>query len=410
MWVSASRPLIAVGAIVLAACGGAEQVPSSTMEGGATSSSEPMIKEIVMMRGRESQTVDGGDDRAPSERAFSVLLATDGQPAAGAAEQLLQRVADPGRVAITVLGVSSYELALSEGVRTEGRYSPQAALRHVEDSVGAAVARFTAVGFATEAAIEHDDATLRILEAATDRGSGLIVVGGRRWSLPGPAAALDRLADEPAYMPPEEAAPGDTATVLDSVSTRVVHRAGVPVMVVHGEPLAAPDEARVRVVVGADGSPASAAAVRAFAGLADPSSVEVIVVGVVEPDPNLSVARTPSGEPMIAVGSRTGVVDEETARSVVDRSHHGVETVAVSTADELGGLGFATRVEIIEGSADSVLLDQVRAAGASLAVGGSRGLGMVRRALLGSVSETLVHAAPATLIAHARDTDSDHAS
>lgn len=360
------------------------------------------------MGGRGSQTGGGGDDALRGNR-FSVLLATDGGPAAGAAEQLLQRVADPGRVAIAVLGVSSYELALSEGARTEGHYSPQAALQHVEDAVAAAAARLTAAGFATDAAIEHDDATLRILEAAADRGSDLIVLGGRRWSLPGPAAVLDRFRDEPAYAP-TEAVPDDTATVYDSVSTRVVHRAAVPVMVVHGEPLDPPDDSRVRVVVGADGSPASAAAVRAFAGLADASGIEVIVVGVVEPDQNLSVARTFSGEPMIAVGSRMAAVDEETARSVVDRSHQGVETVAAATADEFRGLGFATQVDIVEGPAPAALLDHVRTVGASLAVVGSRGLGMVKRALLGSVSETLVHAAPATLVAHASDTDSEHAS
>lgn len=351
-----------------------------------------------------TQQPDRSQGEVSAGSVFSVLLATDGQPAAEAAEQLVRRLADPDRVAVTVLGVSSYELALREGKRLEGRYSPDAARRHVEKTVTATAERLVAAGITTEAHIEHDDPTLRILETAERRGSDLIVLGGRRWGLPGPASALDRFREDPPYTPPSASDDADTATLVDSVSTRVLHRAEMPVMVVHGQPVGRPDDAEVRVIVGADGSSPSTSAIRTFGAFADPTSVEVQIVSVVEPSPNLSVGRSPSGAPMIAVGSRMAEVDEETAQAAIEFSHADANAAAADAADTLRQLGFQVQVATLEGATPAnTLLDHVREVRAALAVVGSRGLGLVRRTLLGSVSETLVHDAPATLVAKAPD-------
>lgn len=139
--------------------------------------------------------------------------------------------------------------------------------------------------------------------------------------------------------------------------------------------------------------------------VADPARVDVTVLAVAVDDPNLEVRVGDDGESVIAVGSRIAVVDPEVARHVAEELEHPAHTAVVAAVRDLRAHGFHARADVVEGDPRHVLADHVRRDAIDLAVVGSRGLGLLRRVTLGSVSETLVHAGPATLVAHAPDSD-----
>jgi nucleotide-binding universal stress UspA family protein len=330
--------------------------------------------------------------------ASHILLASDGRAPAREADALLARIADPARVTVTVLGVSSFALALSEGRATVGHHDPTAAHRYVTTAVTDAVSRLRDAGVDARPMVEHDDPATRILETAESQDVDLIALGARPWGLPGPAAVLDRFAPEPTYTTSTEAGAGATATLFDSVSTSVLHHARVPVLIVHGQ--ARDGHGRVRVLVGADGSPASLAAVRALAGVADRERIDVTVLAAIDVDPTVAVRRSGTAGPLLAIGSRIAAVDAAVAERVRDDGHDTARTAADTTADALRDHGFRVRTALVRGRPDEVLLERARTKLYDLVVVGSRGLGALQRVLLGSVSEPLVHHAPATLVAH----------
>jgi nucleotide-binding universal stress UspA family protein len=332
-----------------------------------------------------------------------VLLATDGSAAAGAATALLARLARVDHVHVTVLGVSSYELALSEGARTVGRYAPSAARRRIADAVAGAGDALRGAGLAVDTVVAHDDAVLRILEAIDDVGADLVVLGARPWRRPGLGGLLDRRTA--AHRPPADADDADHASPLNSVSTTVLRRTDVPTLVVHGAPLRSEAPPRPLVLIGTDGTAAAAAAVQALAAVVDPGRVDVTVVAVTEPDPHVDVRLSSAGGPTIAVGTRIATVSGERAVEVRADRHRAARDAADAASGVLGAAGFDVHREVADGDPAAVLLDRIRRDGVDLAVVGSRGLGAVQRTLLGSVSEALAHAAPATLVAHAPTTD-----
>ncbi len=281
-----------------------------------------------------------------------VLFATDGRPAATAAGELLRRLLDPERVAVTVLHSDEY------GNRVVAdRYGASVLEEAVESMRGA--------GITATPSRMHADVLASIDEAREREGSELTVVGAGNHSWLG-------------------------GVVFGSVSTHLVHHAAAPVLVVHRAPNAAHE--RVRVLVGVDGSPSVAAATSLLTDVTHPTRIDMHLCSAVVPAV-LSVASYPGGV-FLPQGMLDGTTTE--GEGAADR-------YLAEIQEQLEAAGFETTASRPEGPAPLVLLDEVSRLEADLVVLGARGLGPIGRLTVGSVSAHVARNAPATLVVHAPD-------
>jgi nucleotide-binding universal stress UspA family protein len=166
--------------------------------------------------------------------------------------------------------------------------------------------------------------------------------------------------------------------LMGSVSRAVLRSAECPVLVVRG---------RVRpirhVLIGLDGSANAGRAVDFVAGLEVPRDGRVSLVHVIDPVRAFSFGLLPA-----------------TARSAVSSAAAALESKARfaarqdldAAAQVLGGWTVASEVRL--GVPLTGLLAAARARGADAVVVGARGVGSVKRLLLGSVAEGLVDRSP----------------
>ena len=145
---------------------------------------------------------------------------------------------------------------------------------------------------------------------------------------------------------------------------------------------------RANVLVGVDGSAGSEDVVRLVAELIDPQRAAITVVSVmppVVPDfvDHLGAAYIP--EPAL-----TEIQEEEAAR------HQAIVDAASGT---LAASGFSVVGKVAYGKPSQQLLTEGADRLVDMLAVGSRGLGPIRRALLGSVSDHVARLPPAALIA-----------
>lgn len=190
-----------------------------------------------------------------------------------------------------------------------------------------------------------------ITDLAQDLGAGLIVVGSRGL---GPVGRL----------------------VMGSVSEGVLDLATCPVLVVRGGEEAWPPD---RIVVGEDGSPGARGATRLAAGMGSALGVEVLLVRA------HPVVLPPAEAPSHSWGSAGGIPQDV-------RAHHDLSLMG--RAEKLREeLGYRPRFRLIAGEPASVLLSVAEEhAGSSLLCVGRRGLGLLDRLRLGSVSTKILRA------------------
>jgi nucleotide-binding universal stress UspA family protein len=279
---------------------------------------------------------------------MKVVLATDGNEPARAAATLLEALAHRDRTDLRVIAVNSFETVLAAAA-IRHRYDPTAARREVQAALDVAVRRLREAGFSAEGRVEEGDPATEILEMAKREAAGLVVLGAghTRW--------VDSL-------------------LLGSTSTAVLHTAPSSVLVVH-EALGTD---RSRVLVATDGSEGAQRAVQTLVALADPGRCTVRVI---------AVAETPS---FAATGVRGDEAVEEALRVRAGEC-------AEEAATALRAAGFTAETEVAAGHPATLLLERSRAY--DLVAVGSRGLGALRRSLLGSLSDKLVRHARATLVA-----------
>jgi nucleotide-binding universal stress UspA family protein len=185
---------------------------------------------------------------------------------------------------------------------------------------------------------------------------------------PGAAALLGAAAERTAMVVVgSRGLGGFKGLLLGSVSRQLCEHAPCPVTVVRR---AAPDRpAQLRtVVVGTDGSPEAAHAMRFAGDLATKAGATLVVANATGPG---DVLHPRDVDPH---------VDRDVRRELVEE-----------WCEPLRQTGVACDVAVVGGDARTALLDLADTRGADLLVVGSRGHGPVARLLIGSVASSLTH-------------------
>jgi nucleotide-binding universal stress UspA family protein len=168
--------------------------------------------------------------------------------------------------------------------------------------------------------------------------------------------------------------------LMGSVSDSVVRHAHCPVMVVRGEPVVFP----TKVLLATDGSREAELAARTAADLAQKTDSELHMVHV--------FGIAPVGPPVYPEATDLQSVEyeaeaEERQRISEQRAREVLEA-EVEKARSAGGM--VAQAHLIEGRVAPEIVALAEEIGAGLIVMGSRGRGGIRRALLGSVPESVV--------------------
>ena len=152
----------------------------------------------------------------------------------------------------------------------------------------------------------------------------------------------------------------------------------------------------VTVVIGTDGSDeAIAAAQRALEVLASDAVVHLVCVAE---EPAVATAGVVSG-------FAGGIATPDTVEAAWDVAIEEATAALERTRSALDRPSVQIHVE--RGAPGPVLCDRARALRADVMAVGSRGLGAIRRALLGSVSTHVVHNAPCPVLVLRAGTTSD---
>lgn len=279
-----------------------------------------------------------------------VLVATDGSADARAAVAWLETFPLPSRARVMALTVERMPYLMPD-VLAAPRFDEmmrQAAARTADEAREALAWRFPDV----EARVAVGDPREAIVHVADEWAADLIVVGAR---------GLDTA----------------QAFMFGSVSAAVVRWAPCPVLVVKGRRIAVR-----QVVIGVDGSAHAAAATRFFASLPlDPRTSVRLVSAVDPPLVRCSTANMP-------VPEVRAMLDE------LERRHAETATAALAGLQaELVGRVESVERSIVFGRPADVLVDASADAEVGLVVVGARGLGPLKRLVLGSVSEHVLQRA-----------------
>ena len=281
-----------------------------------------------------------------------ILLATDGSEEAAHAGRMAVAVAEKTGSELHVVYVEPlpHPYSLSEAtiyypeMRDEVR---QTANQEAREKLAAEVEKIGATrGVAgSHARIGHPDAEISHL--AEEIGAGLIVMGSRGL---GPVRRL----------------------LVGSVSNSVVRHAHGPVLVVRDGGDALPE----RILLAVDGSEESGLAVRAAAELSARTGAEVHVAHVLPSPERMYGPHFYSADLKGSLLERV----ERDAREFLER-----QAEKISSLDgKVGG------THVVSGNAPAEIVKLAEELNTGLTVLGSRGLGGVRRALMGSVSDSVV--------------------
>lgn len=291
---------------------------------------------------------------------MKILYATDGSPHGWQAGELLAEVADRGRNRVTIVTI------VDPGIFLPRRQEEmQWARREGEEIVKSAADLLRRSGFRPEGKVLEGLPGEEIVGLATTEEFDLTIVG---------AGAHSRIAE----------------AILGSVSRFVLHHSPSSVLVVHHR---IREGLRARALIGVDRSEGSALAVSIAGWFLDPDRVELEVASFAEvatPVPEYVVVGRFT-DSVLRDGFPVGTAALEDARAAAGRA-----------AGRLRSQGFSVNVEVETGKARRGLLDKATTEKCDLTIVGSRSLGPVRGALVGSVSEWIAHRAPAALVARSR--------
>ena len=168
---------------------------------------------------------------------------------------------------------------------------------------------------------------------------------------------------------------------LGSVSWELIHRAASSVRVAR---IGQSPEAQgpIRIVIGNDGSPEAEMVIRCVAARCWPDKTEAQIVSAVQtlaPVTGALEASTFAQEPAYSV-----------IRQADERLRLHLENIAAGSANALRRAGLITTTHVVEGDPREAILAAAELMKADAIFVGARGLGRIKRLLLGSVSSYVV--------------------
>jgi nucleotide-binding universal stress UspA family protein len=286
-----------------------------------------------------------------------VMVATDGSAEARAAVEWTRRLPlrdDARFLVVSVVSPPALPYA-SDWEATERQARVHEAHEAIDDAS-------RLLGASVESRLAEGDAREALIAAATEWSADLIVLGARGLS-------------------------GVKEFLLGSVSLGVARHAPCPVLVCKGTP-----RALHTVTIAHDGSPGARDALRFVERLPLPRTTRVRVIGVAEP------VRYPPRPPEIIGGALPAPVAE-----VEHRRCEALERMLMSETAVLGALVSGVDLKVIAGLAAPEILRYAEVTDTDLLVVGARGLGPMKRLLLGSVSEAVLrHAGCPVLVVRGR--------
>jgi nucleotide-binding universal stress UspA family protein len=278
---------------------------------------------------------------------MKVLFATDGREAAGRAATLFKRFAARRNCALTVAAVADP----MERFVGDREVRPISSVREQTTAViDAAVEDFAGDGFDVRGRLLEGDPADELVHLLEREWFDVTVAGA------GHGGWLGRL-------------------LLGSVSTHLLHAAPSSLLLVQDLRNRRPDEP-ARVLLGTDGSRGGDYVAHLLTQIADPARIVIQVASV------------------IPMRGAPDITTEEPAKVIAARARACTE----HAASLLGDAGFSTSTQVLSGSVTGHLLKEAYSIDADLIAVGSRGIGVARRALVGSVSDQVARLALAALL------------
>lgn len=290
---------------------------------------------------------------------MKVLYATDGFPAAIAAGRVISSLFRRNGVTITVASVTDVgtldpgHIVLELDPVRERRLDSQTI-------VLTAQARLLAEGFDASSLVLEGHPGSELLKEITHGDYDVVVMGSGSHSWVG-------------------------NHLLGSVSTRLLHEAPCSVLVTHD--FRETEDVR-EALVAVDGSHTANETVVALSHILDPDRVQVEVLSVVD-------VHIPVAVPVL-VG--VNYPSHEMTSRIDDELTVQAEGHARIAKQTLQDAGFQVTSRAERGGASTVILEEASHGGADLVAVGSRGLGPIRRVLLGSVSDQVVRHVSAAFV------------
>jgi nucleotide-binding universal stress UspA family protein len=301
-----------------------------------------------------------------------ILLATDGSPSANNAARVAASLAREAGAALHVAHIWQLTQA-SVGLMADAaswQYTFDLDEQVARDILAGVVADLATVGVpVAKQHLRRGRPADEIPALADAIGADLIVVGSRG------LGAVKRL-------------------LIGSTAEAVIHSVHRPVLVVRG---AAADWPPRRIVVGDDASTPAANAVALAATIGGLCNAAGILVRVLPPLPEHLRVPAPLLSQAVQHAQRPEApTPQEMRDAAIEQAEEALNAHAIGVAETFGA---RPSVRVLTGGAAEMLLATAEdGAGAALIVVGSRGLGLLGRLRLGSVSTTILHAATGSVL------------
>lgn len=313
----------------------------------------------------------------------TILVATDGSPSANGAARVAARVAQEAGAALHVAHIWQLTQA-SVGLMADAaswQYTFDLDEQVAREILAGAVADLAALGVpVADQHLRRGRPADEIAALAAEIGADLIVVGSRGL---GPIKRL----------------------LIGSTAEAVVHSAHRPALVVRGEATAWPPR---RIVVGDDGSASAADAVALAATIGGLCGATGVLVRALPPLPEHLRLPAPLISQAVQRTQRTATpAPQELRDAAINQAEADLHAHALAVTEAFGA---QPEVRVLTGGAAEMLLTAAEDDdGAALIVVGSRGLGLLGRLRLGSVSTTILHAATGSVLVVPPIDDKAHA-
>jgi nucleotide-binding universal stress UspA family protein len=156
----------------------------------------------------------------------------------------------------------------------------------------------------------------------------------------------------------------------------------------------------MKVLLPTEGSKFSMAAIKKFCTMFDESeNTEIEIFAAAEP-------VYPPMEPIGLSAEYIQALDE----AAVKKADDVVSRAEAEVREEFPGLATALATKVVRGSPAQTIIEEAENWGADLIIMGSHGYGFWQRALLGSVSDAVVHHAPCSVLVvrESENSNGDH--